>query len=60
MAGRKTVDADIHDNVIASAAREALRRRAGLAAIADWERQHGHFTEQEIKRARRKSHDTTA
>jgi len=61
-----TIDPDIHRNVLAaaardgvsvsewmtSAAREALRRRAGLAA-AWWERQHGPFTAEEMGEARR-------
>src|SRR5256886_6826658 len=36
-----------------TAAREALQRRAGLAAVALWEKQHGHFTAEEINEARR-------
>jgi hypothetical protein len=62
-----TIDPDIHRNVLAaaardgvsvsawmtSAAREALRRRAGLAAVALWERQHGPFTAEEMQEARR-------
>jgi hypothetical protein len=61
-----TIDADIHKNVLAaaahdgvsvsawmtSAAREALRRRAGLAAVALWEKQHGRFTTEEMTEAR--------
>ena len=53
-----TVDPDIHESVLAAAesegvsvsawmtaaAREALRRRAGLAAVAQWEKVHGRFT----------------
>jgi len=35
------------------AAREALQRRAGLAAVALWETQHGHFTAEEMNEARR-------
>lgn len=35
------------------AAREALQRRAGLAAVADWERQHGPFNAEEMDEARR-------
>jgi len=38
---------------ITAAAREALQRRAGLAAVALWEEQHGRFTAEEIKEARR-------
>lgn len=36
-----------------SAAREALRRRAGLAAVALWEKEHGSFTAEEMEEARR-------
>jgi hypothetical protein len=36
-----------------SAAREALQRRAGLAAVALWEKQHGRFTAEEMDEARR-------
>ena len=36
-----------------AAAREALRQRAGLAAVAQWEKQHGAFTEDELQEARR-------
>jgi hypothetical protein len=35
------------------AAREALQRRAGLAAVALWQRQHGAFTPEEMDGARR-------
>ena len=52
-----TVDPEIHKNILAAAARdgvsvsawmtaaarEALQRRTGLAAVAQWERQHGRF-----------------
>ena len=62
-----TVDPEIHENILAAAtrdgvsvsawmteaAREVLRRRAGLAAIALWETQHGRFTPQEMDSARR-------
>ena len=62
-----TIDPDIHENVLAaaardrvsisawmtSAAREALQRRAGLAAIALWEAQHGRLTAEEMNEARR-------
>ncbi len=61
-----TMDPDVHDNVLAAAARdgvsvsawmtaaarEALRRRAGLAAVALWEKQHGRFTTEEMNDAR--------
>jgi hypothetical protein len=36
-----------------NAAREALRRRDGLAAVAQWEKQHGRFTPEEMNEARR-------
>jgi hypothetical protein len=36
-----------------NAAREALQRRAGLAAVADWEKQHGAFSAEEMVQARR-------
>ena len=62
-----TIDPDIHENILAaaardrvsvsawitSAAREALQRRAGLAAVALWEKQHGRLTEEEMTEARR-------
>jgi hypothetical protein len=65
------MDPDVHENVLAvaahdgvsvsawmtAAAREALRRRAGLAAVALWEKQHGHFTTQEMNEARRSVQD---
>jgi hypothetical protein len=38
---------------ITSAARDALRRRAGLAAVEVWERERGRFTEAEMEEARR-------
>ena len=63
-----TIDPDVHSKVLAAAARdgvsvsawmtaaarEALRRRAGLAAVALWEKQHGPFTAEEMDDARRK------
>jgi hypothetical protein len=62
-----TVDPDIHKNILAAAARdgmsvsawmtiaarEALKRRAGLAAVVEWEKQHGRLTEEEMEAARR-------
>ena len=62
-----TIDPDVHENVLAAAARdgltvsawmtnaarEALQRRAGLAAVAQWEKQHGRFTAEEMNEARR-------
>jgi len=61
------IDPDIHKNVLAAAARdkvsvspwltaaarEALRRQSGLAAVALWENQHGCFTAEEMNEARR-------
>lgn len=62
-----TVDPKVHQKILAeaaregmsvsawmtSAAREVLHRRAGLAAVSEWEKQHGAFTEQELDDARR-------
>ena len=62
-----TIDPEVHDKILAaaaregvsvyawmtSAAREALRRRAGLTAVADWEKQHGPFSAEEMDEARR-------
>ena len=36
-----------------NAAREALERRAGVAAVAEWEKRHGSFTTEEMVQARR-------
>lgn len=63
-----TIDPKIHEKILAeaaregvsvsawmtSAAREVLHRRAGLAAVAEWEKQHGAFSEQELDEARRR------
>jgi len=60
-----TVDADVHAQVVAaaaeqgvsvsawmtSAARRALLILDGLAAVAEWEAQHGAFTESELAAA---------
>ena len=62
-----TVDPEIHANILdaatregvsvsawmTEAARDALRRRAGLTAVACWEKQHGRFTAEEMDDARR-------
>ena len=62
-----TIDPGVHEDILAAAAREgvsvsawmtaaareALHRRAGLAAVALWEKQHGRLTEQEMNEARR-------
>ncbi len=61
-----TVDPEVHKNILAAAARdglsvsawitlaarETLRRQAGLAAVAEWEQQHGGFTVEEMDEAR--------
>ncbi len=61
-----TVDPEVHGNILAAAvrdrvsvsawmtnaAREALKRRAGLAAVVQWEKQHGRFTSEEMDQAR--------
>jgi hypothetical protein len=61
-----TVDSEVHAQVVqaaqedelsvsawmTAAARRALRIRDGLAAVAEWEKQHGAFTEQELDDAR--------
>jgi DNA-binding IclR family transcriptional regulator len=63
-----TVDADVHDQVVAAAAaegvsvsawmteaaRRALLVRDGLAAVAEWEAEHGAFTREELAEARRR------
>jgi hypothetical protein len=36
------------------AARDALKIRTGLAAVAEWEKQHGAFTNAELNEARRR------
>jgi hypothetical protein len=62
-----TVDPKVHEKILAaavregvsvsawmtSAAREVLQRRAGLAAVAEWEKQHGPFSAEEMDKARR-------
>jgi hypothetical protein len=63
-----TVDADVHDRVLeaaaaeglsvsawmTSAARRALLVRDGLAAVAEWEAEHGALTEAELSAAHRR------
>ena len=63
-----TIDPDVHENILAAAARdglsisawmtlaarETLRRQAGLEAVARWEEQHGRFTTEEMNDARRR------
>lgn len=62
-----TVDADVHDGVIAAAqadgvsvsawmtaaAKQALRVRDGLRAVCEWEDEHGAFSDAEMEAARR-------
>lgn len=73
-----TVDADVHEQLIeaaaaeglsvsawmTNAARRALLVRDGLAAVADWEAEHGALTEAELSAAHRRVaaqvHATTA
>ena len=63
-----TVDPDVHQRVIAaaagegisisawmtSAARRMLLAQDGLRAIAEWEKTHGAFTDQELSSARQR------
>jgi hypothetical protein len=63
-----TVDPDVHAQVIAAAAaegvsvsawmtaaaRRALIVRDGLAAVAEWEAEHGAFTREELEAARQR------
>jgi hypothetical protein len=63
-----TVDPDVHAQVIAAAeadglsvsawmtaaARRELRLRDGLAAVAEWEAEHGELTGEEVETARRR------
>lgn len=62
-----TVDAEVHAQLIAAAeadgvsvsawmttaARRALLVRDGLRAVAEWEAEHGSFTDAEMERAHR-------
>ena len=64
-----TVDPDVHAQVVAAAAaegvsvsawmtaaaRRALRVREGLAAVAEWEAEHGALTSEELEAARRRA-----
>jgi len=47
------LDPKIHEKVRVEAAREVLQRRAGLAAVAEWEKQHERFSAEEMEKARR-------
>ena len=63
-----TVDPDVHEKVLeaamtegisvsawlTNAARHALLARDGLAAVADWEAEHGELTDAELAAARRR------
>jgi len=63
-----TVDREVHAKIlsaveaegssvsawITAAARQALRVREGLAAIAEWEAEHGALSESELEAARRR------
>jgi hypothetical protein len=63
-----TIAADVHEQVLAAAARRgvsvsawmtdaarlALKVRDGLAAVAEWEAEHGPLTEAELKAARQR------
>lgn len=63
-----TVDPDVHKSILAAAAKEgvslsawmteaardALKIRAGLEAVAEWEKEHGAFTQEELNEERRR------
>lgn len=63
-----TVDPDVHEQVLAAAddagvsvsawmteaARRALLVRTGLGGVADWEAEHGSFSEAELTQARQR------
>lgn len=63
-----TVDRDVHAKVIraaaedemsvsawlTAAARQAIRLREGLVAVAEWEAEHGTFSEEELAEARKR------
>jgi hypothetical protein len=63
-----TVDPEVHAGIVAAAAtdgvsvsawmteaaRRALTIRDGLAAVAEWEAQHGMLSEEEVEAARRR------
>jgi len=69
-----TVDPEVHARVVRAAhedevsvsawmteaARRSLRIRDGLAAVAEWEAEHGAFTDEEIEEARRRVRATHA
>lgn len=49
-----TIDPDVHEIIITSAAREAMQRRTGLAAVEQWEKQHVRLSQQEMADARQR------
>jgi len=63
-----TVDRDVHDRIVEAAeaegssisawitraARQALKIRDGLAAVGEWETEHGVLTEAELQAARQR------
>jgi hypothetical protein len=69
-----TVDADVHAKVLdaaeaegtsvsawlTAAARRALLARDGLAAVAEWEQEHGALTRAELEAARSRIERNTA
>jgi hypothetical protein len=69
-----TVDPDVHERVLTAAAedgvsvsawmttaaRRALLVEDGLRAVAEWELEHGGFTEAELESARRRVADEVA
>ena len=62
---RKVLEAAQADGVSVSAwmteaARRTLRIRDGLAAVAEWEAEHGAFTEEELHAARQRVGDQLA
>ncbi len=48
-----TVDPGVHQ-WMTEAAQDALKIRAGLEAVAEWEKEHGAFTKAELTEARRR------
>lgn len=66
-----SIDPDVHQRVVAAAAadglsvsawmtaaaRRLLHLRDGLAAVAEWEQEHGRFTAAELAAARRRVAD---
>lgn len=69
-----TVDAEVHERVVAAAvedgvsisawlteaARRALLVRDGLAGVAEWEQEHGELTDEELAAARARVADELA